>query len=66
MAIVNSKGRYRTTVAASIIITNINIMRTEEAFYSYPEIHIYEILTEGVLCSSENANEMLDENEGIW
>lgn len=41
-------------------------MRTEEAFYSYPEIHIYEILTEGVLCSSENANEMLDENEGIW
>lgn len=41
-------------------------MRTEETFYSSPEIHIYEILTEGVMCSSENANEMLEENDGIW
>ena len=34
--------------------------------YEAPSISLIELYSEGVLCSSDNANEMLEENEGIW
>jgi hypothetical protein len=34
--------------------------------YEAPSISLYELYTEGVLCGSDNANETLEENEGIW
>jgi hypothetical protein len=34
--------------------------------YEAPSISLIDLCIEGVLCSSENANEMLEENEGIW
>lgn len=38
-----------------------------QKLYESPEMEIIETLTEGVLCASnDNANEMLEENEGIW
>ena len=34
--------------------------------YEAPSISLIELYSEGILCSSDNANEMLEENEGIW
>lgn len=34
--------------------------------YEAPLVSLIELYTEGVLCSSDNANETLEENEGIW
>ena len=37
-----------------------------QKLYESPEVEILEILTEGILCGSDNSNETLEENEGIW
>ena len=37
-----------------------------QKLYESPEMEIIETLTEGILCGSDNANETLEENEGIW
>lgn len=34
--------------------------------YEAPSMSLINLCIEGILCSSENANEMLEENEGIW
>ena len=44
-----------------IFIRKINIAMA--TIYASPEMEIYEILTEGVLCAS---NETVKENEGEW
>jgi hypothetical protein len=37
-----------------------------QKLYESPEVEILEILPEGILCGSDNSNETLEENEGIW
>ena len=38
-----------------------------EKEYISPEVEILDLVSEGVLCASENSGtEVLDENEGIW
>ena len=39
---------------------------TQKFLYESPEVEIIESLIEGVICNSNNANETLEENEGIW
>lgn len=34
--------------------------------YETPYILNIELNSEGILCSSDNGNEMLEENDGIW
>lgn len=34
--------------------------------YETPSISLIELYNEGILCGSDNANETLEENEGIW
>ena len=38
----------------------------EEKLYISPAIQTLELYSEGVLCSSTQGTELLEENEGIW
>ena len=44
----------------------MNITEIIDMRYEAPSISSIELCSEGVLCSSDNANETLEENEGIW
>ena len=38
-----------------------------EMYYVSPETDVMDVMSEGVLCASENSGtEVLDENDGIW
>ena len=38
-----------------------------EMYYVSPEMDVMDVMSEGVLCASENSGtEVLDENQGIW
>ena len=38
-----------------------------EMHYVSPEMDVMDVMSEGVLCASENSGtEVLDENDGIW
>ena len=44
----------------------ITFLIMTQKLYKSPEVEILEILPEGILCGSDNSNETLEENEGIW
>jgi hypothetical protein len=57
----NLYGYDFQAIPACINVKRSNYMK--ELIYTSPEVEIYEIQAEGVLCAS---NEMLDEYEGEW
>jgi len=38
----------------------------ENNLYFSPAVQVLELYSEGVLCSSTQGTELLEENEGIW
>ena len=44
----------------------ITFLIMTQKLYKSPEVEILEILPEWILCGSDNSNETLEENEGIW